>query len=241
MQKIFVADEGFKREFARSRAKGHKNFVISDDVECFDSVSLRTDGTTLVMDKLEKDESDEECYIVLCKEFGLVGESMGHTSDLSVILLDDGWMLVTLVRGAVVINLDEKMLMPSVGVDKVPPVAPEDIYWVTADYILSYAKYWDIKGKFIYDYELMLTLAGQFNNNLQRTKIHLIDEDCIDISLGYIAQYEQEMAKRQEAKAAADMYNEIMKSSSESSYEFDEDDFDEDEDEEEDEDDIYGL
>ena len=33
----------------RNKLMFYKNFVISDDVECFDSVSLRTDGTTLVM------------------------------------------------------------------------------------------------------------------------------------------------------------------------------------------------
>ena len=222
MKKLFIADEGYQKVFNRNKAKGHKRLVISDDVVIAEPIELVTEGTDLVMRKAE-DSDEPEVYVMLCKEFGLVGLAADLKNKISVIHLEDGWMLVTLHNGALVMNFEDQLMMPTVGDNvKAPKVVTEDILWINANNLLEYSKFYGVKGNFMYDVEFMLIVAGDSINGLRKfNHKHLSDED-IDLSLGVLAQYEQSLQKKEEAKVAKKLANSLLNSSS--SYEFDDDD-----------------
>ena len=200
MKKLFIADEGFERVFERKRAKGHKRLVINDDVNIMSPVEFVTQDTDLVMKDVEGSE-EQEVYTMLCKEFGCVGLTTDFRSKISVIFLDDGWMLVTLLHGALVMNLENQLLMPTVGDDfKTSAVVPEDICWVNADNLLEYGKYLGVKGQFMFDVEFTFLVGGDKINNMRSFSIKPIVDEDIDLSLGYIAAYEQQLQNKEAAR-----------------------------------------
>jgi len=241
MQKLFVADDGFVKEFGRSRAKGHKRLIIDENVEVAGNpVELMTNGTDLVVKPAENAEG-AEVYTILCKEFGLVGGALGFRSKISVIFLDEGWMLVTLLHGALVLNLQDQLMMPMAGDDFAQPkVVKDDICWVNADNLLEYGKYWEDKGKFIFDFEWVLEVGGDYVNGMRSFHIKEVKDETLDISLGYFAQYEQQMVKKAEAKKARNLTRNFIGGSSSMDFD-DDDDVDEEDEYEDDEDDIYGI
>lgn len=234
MQKLFVANENFEKVFTREQAKGHKRLVIDDNVDIIKPVKLHTNGTDLVVSKSE-DSDGSEVYTMLCQEFGLVGGATGFKNKISVILCDNGWMLVTLLHGALVMNLDDQLLMPTAGDDfNVPKVVTEDICWVNANNILEYGKYFGLKGRFMYDFEWTLTVSGDSINGMRSFSIKNEKEEDIDISLGYFAQIEQQMQSREEARDARNLVKNILRTGSGTDYEFESSDYEDDEDEDDD-------
>jgi hypothetical protein len=229
--KLFVADENHEAVITRSRAKGHKRLVIDNNVEIVKPIELKTDGTDLVASRTEETD-DNEVYTILTKEFGLVSGATGLENDISVILCDDGYMLVTLYKGAIAINIGGQLMMPVAGDVKAPSVVESDILWIDADRILEYGKYFGTKGNFMFDFEWRLLLRGDRVNGLTNFHLqHLADKD-IDLSLGYFAQYEQNIQLKEQAKEAKNLVRDILQTGSGTSYEFDDDDFDYEDDEE---------
>lgn len=220
-KKMFIASEGFERVYSRERAKGHTSLEIDGNINSGDFISIETEDKKLVIksDDVECKESDDVAYTILCREFGLVGYKEKFESKLSVIFLDSGWMLVTLFKGAFVVNIDGKLLMPSAGVDSCPTVYQDMILWVDADRLLSFSKYEEIKSNFYYDLELMYILKGGAGSFSHRR----IGAEDIDLSLGALALYEQKLKMRQEAKQAKTINN-MFSNDKKSAYDFDEDD-----------------
>lgn len=238
MQKIFVSNEGFERSIPRTRANGYKELVIADDVDVFSAVSVVSEEDKLVVKNVEQTEEDES-YTILCDEFGLTGLSEGAFARVSIIFCDNGKMLVTLHEGCLILNLNGKLLMPSVGVDKTPAVYESEIYWIKAETLLGYSKYLR-KGKFMYEYELMFVLKGSMVNKMHSFDLHTEPDMDIDISHGWIAKYEQEEQLKAEAKEAKAAFNSFM-SSVDDEYEFDDEDDDSDDDDDDDEWGDYGM
>lgn len=245
MQKIFLASGEFTKRHSRSKAYGHKNLVIEDGVGVMSPVRLHTEGTDLVMSAVE-DDGTEEVYIVLCKEFGLAGYNKGIKSKISVTHLDNGWMLVTLWSGGLIIRLDDKIVMPTVDEYEIGGVVEEDIFWVDSNRLMGYRQYMGDKGNFIYDYEFMLMLKGGVHSGMSSFSLGRVDAEDIDLSLGYIAQYEQQKQMKKEAKEALAYKESIFAKATGTdggtSYMFDDDDEFEDEDDfDDDEDDDYDF
>lgn len=239
-QKVFVCgDEEFAREFKRERAKGHKTFEISPDVSVFDAIQLKTNGDSLVMCKADEEAGDNPEYSILCKEFGMVcpSASKRFDNDISVILLDGGWMLVTLKKGAIVINMNGRLMMPSRNVESLPKVVEEDIFWANIENILGVSKYWHGSvSVFPFDYEIALTVSGSMIGGLSTFHIKPHLDEHIDLSLGYIAQWEQKQALKAQAKEAKNVAK-LFTPSASTALEFDDDDdYEDDEDNDEDDD-----
>lgn len=210
MNKLFFADKGFSREIMRDRAKGYKRIMIDDALEMAAPFSFETQGTDLVAVPTEPADGVGEVFTFLCREFGLVGGDKGLRSKLSVIFCDNGWMLVTLHHGSLVVTLDGQLMMPQVGEDvEAVRVIPDNVLWVNADKLLGFSKYLENKGQFMYDFEFMFELGGDNTKGMGQFLFRCLHEETIDISLGYVAQYEQNLVKRAEAQEAKKKYAQV--------------------------------
>lgn len=213
MNKLFIADKDFAHEVARTRARGYKRVVIDDDVEMAMPFKFETRGTDLAIVKADAVEGEAECYTMLCREFGLVGGANKFRSKMSVIFCDNGWMLVTLYHGGLVMNLDGQLLMPTVGEDVVAPkVVKDNIMWCDADKLLGFSSYMGNKGNFMYDFEFALELGGDNVKGMGNFTYRHIEEETIDISLGHVAMYEQQQIKRAEARDAQNTFKMLQNS-----------------------------
>jgi hypothetical protein len=223
MQKVFIANEDFEKEYSRSRAKGHTSIKVDDDVAVSDSIRIVTEGTTLAIKK-DNEGSGDEVFTIPCKEFGLT--NYGDVSaKISVIFCDNGWMLVTLLQGALVLNLDGSLLMPTVGDVASTKVVKEDIFWVDAEKLLSYSKYFsDTQARFIYDIEFVFEVSGQYINGMTNFSLKPFHDEDVDLSLGYIAQYEQALENKKNAKDAKKMVSAMLNKSNSEPLDFDDDD-----------------
>lgn len=242
MKKVFVSNDEFPREITRSQAFGHKKIVIADDVSPADAITMRTEGTTLMIEKATEDSDEDPVYCILCKEFGLFGYENKFRTKLSYILCDDGWMLVTLINGAFVVNLNDRLLMPSVGVDKLPTLRESEVLWIDRDYLQRYSQYMKEQADFPYDFEFVVELAGGVVGGLSSFKFLHISAEDVDLSLGKYAQYLQDKENKERAKEAKQLQKQIMQNSS--GMEFDEDDdedddYDSDYDDDDEDDDEY--
>ena len=142
-------------------------------------------------------------------------------------------MLVTLWKGALIIKLDGKLMMPSTGVDEVPNVIESEILWVNRDTILSFAKYLDDKSGFMYDFEFMYTIKGYISSGMKHLKLRHIDDEDVDISLGQFAVFLTKQAQKQQAKETKKLCKSFNFGASQD-LEFDDEDEDEYEDDEDD-------
>lgn len=233
MKKMFLSDSEFQHEIQRSRAKGHKSLSIDNEVESFSYIDMKTEDDVLkVCSAGEVDENEEEVYTILCKEFGLVGYRKDKfKSTVSVIFLDNGYMLVTLHKGGLVCRLDGKLMMPSVGVDSLPSFNEDDVYWVDAECLLGYSKFMEEKGRFIYDFEFMFVLGGDNTADLHSFSFKHLNEDDIDLSLGLFAQHLQRVQNKKDMKAARNLMKMVAEAQSNIEEDFFEDDDEDDEDE----------
>lgn len=240
MQKVLVVcdSEMTKAELTRSRARGHKRLVLKEGVEPFSPITMKTEGTDLVIEAVEHNGEDE-CYTILCKEFGLFGFRRNLRSKISVIFCDNGLMAVTLYQGGLVINVDGNLVMPTAGEFDTESCDTDSILWVNAEKLLAYSKYLDDKEHFMYDIEFMFEVRGDNSYNNESFGMRHIGAEDIDISLGYIAQWQQQRLLDAQQKRINSFVNSLGTHSAE--YEYDEPDEEEDEDsfwtDEEDEDD----
>ena len=232
MNRLFISCENdFPKLITRNRAKGHKSLIIDDSITSFSGFEMKTNGNALNIIPNEFD-GDPDAFTILCKEFGLDDVKNCH-SDISVIFLDNGYMLVTLYKGAIALNMEDengetKLLAPSINIESNPNFDAESILWVNAENILSYSKYFnEYKNLFLYDFEFFFQIAGTNENNMHSMKLKACKDKDIDISLGQYAQYLDIKQKKNESKRATNL---MKMFNSEQALEFDDDDEDDTED-----------
>lgn len=237
--RLFVTDGTEQKVFTRSKATGYKKFDCSE-VTAGTCVDFVTDGDVLKAVPVEGKPDKDTPITILCKEFGLADKSKKMKHKISVIYLDEGYMLVTLHEGAILISVDGKQLMPSVGVVPDTSFDINNVFWCDANELLSYGKYMEEKEGFMQDFEFMYVLQGYRPNGYLEFIYRHEDEEDIDMSLGNFAAHLQQEANKKSAREARKMMTMFSKAqASASSVEFDDDD--EDEEDYEDDDDDYDF
>ena len=239
MNNVFISCENtFPKTITRKKAKGYKSLTIDDNVKFCTSIEIESNDNSLHIKAVESNQQEPDRFTILCKEFGL-DDYKNFSSEISVIFLDEGYMLVTLHKGALALNIEVEegkydLLAPSLGVDSTPKFEKEDIFWINEESILSYSKYLsEHKSIFLYDFEFMFSVSGTNVNNMQQFRIRSIKEEDKDISLGYYALYITKKQKHKELVKASKLQNMFTNNTGET--EFEEDGF------EEDDDDVYDF
>lgn len=228
----------------RSKAHGYKSLKLCDSLGMAKEVDYNTSGEVLEVIGKPIEESKEKLeYVFLCKEFGLFGYKGGKSNPfakISVIFCDDGWMLVTLRGGTLVINYDDQLLQPIVEDDNLsdtlPSIKEDEVYWVNQDTLLSHKKFFgtDFECVHIMDFEYVFTLSGGISKGLSSFRLAKHPDEYVDLSQGYIAMLEAEAGKKAQAKQARKIMQLTVDSNDglevdDSELESDEVEFDEDE------------
>lgn len=244
---LFIASE--KREFSRSQAKGFKTLKIkSEDFENGSTINFSFDDDGVIKGNLAEVQETEDTaseYSFIVKEFGVFSD---YPSRLEVMFLDD-YMLVTLIEGAIVINLGGEIITATNGIDDstLPRLTLNKIYWVKPDNLRTYARIWLGELKDFTD-DFLISLIAKYSGGSDHyghangINVSLAGENClIDISNGAVAKYKNFLERQKVTQASKDFIRSVLApvSSSEDDFVFNEDDYDDDEicDDEEDYDD----
>lgn len=236
--KTYFGESG-RIELERSRCHGYKK-VVFDNVEVAQRLVAETQGTDLVYKgvSISKEElsNDVRQYTFICKEFGLYGINI--PAKISVIFCDDGWMVVTLLEGTLLIDYDGQLLQPVIGDDTYPPVNTNKIFWCNTDSLLSLKDNFgdNIRSVHWQDFEYIFTISGGMEGSLRRFTWRANKDEYIDLSLGAVAVMEEQERQKESARQARNIlkmtvYN-VDRSQGLEYDEDDVDDYDEDDDDE---------
>jgi len=231
---LFVASE--KREFSRSQAKGFKTLSLkSEDFENGSTVNFSFDGDVIKgnLAEIQETEASASEYSFIVKEFGVFSD---YPSRLEVMFLDD-YMLVTLIEGAILINLGGEILTATNGIDDstLPKPTLNKIYWVKPDNLRTYARIWlgELKD-FTDDY--LISFIAKYSGGSDRyghaNGINVsLAGDLIDISNGAVTKYKNFLERQKVTQASKDFIKSVLApvSSSEDDFVYNEDDYDDDE------------
>lgn len=250
-QRLLIADNVNlgSGEFTR-KAKGYKKIIVDPalDRELVKIVDEEVDGERilrLVPDTdSDNDNFDDEEYIIITKEFGMIGYSKDVKAEIDYLFCDDGIMFVTLKSGALVIKLEDKILMPNVNYESKVSFTSDDIMWVDANWLKSFHKSIDSDGdyaKFINEFQFHAIVSGQItgktatSSGLSNSSFKPVVDLFEDLSLGAFDVYKAQIKVKADAKAAKNIMKQVMQGSTSSQeYDFDddeelyEDDYDED-------------
>lgn len=237
-QRLLVADGITLGTFTR-KAKGYKKIIAdpSLDRQLVKFVDEEVNGERIL--RLVKDEGmadnnfDDEEYIIVTKEFGLMGYDKGVKANIDYIFCDDGVMFITLKAGALIIHLEDRLLMPNVNYESKVSFALEDVLWVDSNRLKSYHKTIGDSGDyatFINEFKFNATVAGQVagksatSSGLSSFSFKPDIESFEDLSLGAYDVYKAKKKVRDEAKAAKNIMKQVSNTTTE--YDFDDDEED---------------
>jgi len=212
---MIVFDES-KRVFPRT-ALGIKEIRIADDVRMGDEVTFDVDVNTGtgIYSKIESNPNEPSTEVTLVtNEIGLFGGNKLETI-IDVVLMGES-MVVTIVKGAVVIKPDENAMIASnqVYAEQLPDFRLEDVVWVSADYLRGFCtrfgKYADMYTE---DYLYELSVSGGIIGGMSSIVVSKYADSC-DMSLGKFAELERREEVHQQAlkaKALASMFTQPVK------------------------------
>lgn len=233
MTTLFFADKNFDKVITRSRAKGYKSLIIDDDVEVAKPVSTTTftdeSGVShLRISKSEEPVNEKELeYMFLVKEIGAIDTDKGVT-EIEVILLDAGWMLITLKKGAFAVKFEDNITIPSLNYNLSNKVAIDTIKWVNAEDFISLTAYHnkatlDDSGIFTYDFIYNMNIRS--NPTPVSVGVTYTFLDKLDISLGAFALYKQNaQAKERGIAVKKQMQATFQAMDTDTEYDYEEDD-----------------
>lgn len=229
MSRILVCKDNQKLLLTKDRAFKYKTLDFLG-VKCGQAFSIEDNDNSLKAVAEELNTQEEPIYSVVTKEFGLYAMSTGVSAKIKVSFCDDGYMIVDVLEGAILIKPEDDILLASRGISDLPNVHADGIEWVNADKLLSFKQFWgSMKDKYIQDFEYVFTIRGEVKGGLSSFGLKIEPDEVIDISGGAIATIEANAKMKEEAKQVKNSFKEIVNSAT-SGYEFDDDD---DEDEEE--------
>lgn len=238
MTTLFFADKDFDKVIKRSRSKGYKSLIIDDDVEIAKPVNTTTftdeyGVSHLRISKAEGPVNDKDVeYMFLVKEIGAV-PTEERITDLEIILLDAGCMLVTLKKGAIAVKLENNITIPSLNYNLSNKVTIETIKWVNEEDLVSVAishNKVDLNTSSNFTYDFIYNMCIRSNPTPTSIGVTYTFFDKIDISLGAFALYKQkELSKAQGIAVRKQMEATMQAMGTDTEYDdYDEDDCDED-------------
>lgn len=218
MTTLFFADKDFEKVITRKRAKGYKSLVVDDAVEVAKPIKTSTFTDENGVSHLKITKSDEPInenqmeYMFLVKEIGAV-PTEAKATELEIIFLDNGWMLVTLKKGAIAVKLNDNVTIPTLNYTLSNKITVDTIKWLNLeDFVstsMSYNKYnkIDVDGIFVYDYIYNMCVRSTLpvSNGVTYTYYSIND-----ISLGTIALYQQNKAAKERGIAFRKQYQTTM-------------------------------
>lgn len=170
---------------------------------------------------------EDPIYTVVTDEFGLYAMSDKVSAKVKISFCDNGMMVVSIIEGAILVKPAGDVLLASRGVSNLPKVELDGIFWVNADKLLSYKKYWGtVKENYTQDFEFVFILKGDRKGSLHNFSITLIKDETIDISGGNVAVIEAQLKAKEEAKQVKKSFSSMVNQSKKPLYEFDDDDND---------------
>lgn len=216
METQYIALQDVPSVITRAKAKGYKSVVLDDSVQMTSALAITSAEDKLLVTGTEGHEEEAQ-YMFVCKEFGLIAYN-SITAKVHVIFCDNGMMFVTLLDGALILRIEDEngeqsLIAPNVNLKgDLPSTSEENVYWVNADKLMSFAKYWGDKGSFVYDFEFAFELRGDRVGGVSNFKLsHLSDED-IDISAGTFAMYLKKQEDKEQAKRSREIMSQLTQS-----------------------------
>jgi hypothetical protein len=234
MSKVFIAGEdNFQRTFKRKLAKGYKTLTIDEDVNTGTPIEIVTENDDTLRIKKVEDDGKEPNFVILAKQVGCIGYSqradLDFKSKVSIISLDGESFLITLYEGALILNVNDKLVMPSVGIDEEPKASLNEIEWIDFQWFEQYMKY--LKPEeyaFYYDFERFYLIGGGKTNSgsgyLSSSFFKELKDLHIDMSLGKYALYIQTKENQADAKQAKAEMKKITTAMKSNKIEFEDDD-----------------
>lgn len=217
---MFIFDNSVERVVPRRRALGYKSLVIEDNVtSACEAVTALEDGKIVIKlaDVQEIANGEEPEMTLLLKEFGVFSNIK---SEIEVTLCD-GVMLITLIKGAIDIRINDQVMLASRGVDvdSITCQSLDSVVWVDVERFLSFCKFWCGMNKdYPYDYTYLVEVYGD-GSGLQSLCMRPTNKDAFlfDISNGGLDKVEEARQLKQQIANAKDMQR-LVVSSSESTY-----------------------
>lgn len=178
MSLILVADSNIPSLVQRSNAYGYGSIHFLTNKAGY--VNVRGEGTSIIVEPAEPSGDNPQGYLLFCKEFGTVS---GYEADFRVLFCDEGYMLVTLKSGVLALSTDDGIML----ISSEPVEASNNITWYSINTFLGYMPRFGTKGMFSHDIEWSFSSNGK----------NLVSNQALDrdISLGYLALYEQKQRK----------------------------------------------
>ena len=166
------------RTLSRSKALKYKSLVVADDIEAGNEVDVNFSADNVInITKADREIPDFEQvmsgkvkapdYILLVKEFAVF---KNISNELQILICDD-YMLVELIRGCIVVELDGRPMIITRDYNdrngnplKIPNCNIDtDCIWLSGSDIAGYVQHWHkdkCKAKYTQDYLYSVCIEG---------------------------------------------------------------------------------
>lgn len=252
-QRLIVTDGVTLGEFTR-KAKGYKKFIADPSLDRkFVKIVDEEDGDDRILRVVEDTDAEEdgaeEEYIIVTKEFGLVGKDKGISADIDFFFCDNDIIVLTLKQGALFVRLEDNVLMPSVNYENQANFTIDEIKWLDANWLKSFHKTIGdgTYALFLNDFQFRATVSGQVigvkdgSSGLSSTGFKPDIEGYVDLSLGAYDVYKAQQQIKQDIKNTRNIVKQVSTTSSLSFGDDEDEDYMDDEDEDEEDDVDFGY